>query len=44
MKITIVGRQMNVYEDMKILIDKKLKKFDKFFSGEGEATVTLSCN
>ncbi len=43
MKITVVGRQMNVYEDMKILIDKKLKKFDKFFSGEGEATVTLSC-
>lgn len=43
MKITVVGRQMNVYEDMKLLIDKKLKKFDKFFSGEGEATVTLSC-
>ncbi|MBQ7348220.1 MAG: ribosome-associated translation inhibitor RaiA [Clostridia bacterium] len=43
MKITVVGRQMNVYEEMKLLIDKKLKKFDKFFSGEGDATVTLSC-
>lgn len=43
MKITVVGRQMNVYEEMKQLIDKKLKKFDKFFSGEGDATVTLSC-
>ncbi len=43
MKITVTGRQMNVYEDMKLLIDKKLKKLDKFFSGEGNATVTLSC-
>ncbi len=43
MKITVVGRQMSVYEDMKTLIDKKLKKLDKFFAGEGDATVTLSC-
>ena len=43
MKITVVGRKMNVYEEMKLLIDKKLQKFDKFFSGEGDATVTLSC-
>ena len=43
MKITVVGRQMNVYDDMKALIDKKLKKLDKFFSGEGDASVTLSC-
>ncbi len=43
MKITIIGRQMNVYEDMKALIEKKIAKFDKFFPGEGEATVTLSC-
>ena len=34
---------MNVYEDMKQLIEKKLKKLDKFFSGECDATVTLSC-
>ena len=43
MKITVIGRQMNVYDDMKMLIEKKLAKFDKFFSGEGDATVTLSC-
>ena len=43
MKINVIGRQMNVYEDMKLLINKKLAKLDKFFSGEGDATVTLSC-
>lgn len=43
MKLNIVGRQMNVYQDMKVLIEKKLSKFDKFFSDEGDATVTLSC-
>jgi len=42
MKITVIGRQMNVYEEMKLLIEKKLAKFDKFFPGEGDATVTLS--
>ena len=43
MKVTVIGRQMTVYEEMKELIDKKLAKFDKYFSGEGEATATLSC-
>ena len=43
MKITVIGRQMNVYDDMKLLIEKKLQKFDKFFSGNGDATATLSC-
>jgi putative sigma-54 modulation protein len=43
MKITVVGRQMNVYEEMKLLINKKIAKLDKFFSGEGDATVTLTC-
>lgn len=43
MKINVIGRQMNVYEDMKLLISKKLAKFDKFFPAEGDATVTLSC-
>ncbi|MBQ8310505.1 MAG: ribosome-associated translation inhibitor RaiA [Clostridia bacterium] len=43
MKITVIGRQMNVYDEMKQLIEKKLAKFDKFFSGESDATVTLSC-
>ena len=43
MKINVIGRQMNVYEEMKLLINKRLAKFDKFFSGSGDATVTLSC-
>ncbi len=43
MKITITGRQMGIYDEMKELIEKKLSKFDKYFSGSAEATVTLSC-
>ena len=44
MKITIVGRQLNVYEDTKLLIEKKLAKLDKFFRDDmnTEAVVTLS--
>ncbi len=44
MKITIIGRQMNVYEDTRELIERKLAKLDKFFkaSADPEATVTLS--
>ena len=43
MKITIIGRQMNVWDDMKNIIEAKLKKFDKYFSDECSATATLSC-
>ncbi len=43
MKITIVGRQLNVFEDTKAMIEKKLAKLDKFFrDGSAEAVVTLS--
>ena len=42
MKVTIVGRQMNVWDEMKSTIDAKLKKLDKYFSDECEATATLS--
>lgn len=43
MKITIVGRQLNVFEDTKAMIEKKLAKLDKFFrDGTAEAVVTLS--
>jgi putative sigma-54 modulation protein len=42
MKLNVVGRKMNVYEETKELIAKKLEKLDKFFSEEGDATVTLS--
>ena len=42
MKITTVGRQMEVPRDLKELFDKKLTKFDKFFKPETEAVITLS--
>lgn len=42
MKINIIGRQLNVYEDTKEMIAEKLSKLDKYFGDEGSATVTLS--
>ena len=40
MKITIYGKQMTVRESLKLAVEKKLKKFDKFFGEETEAFVT----
>ena len=40
MKITIYGKQMTVRESLKAAVEKKLKKFDKFFGEETEAFVT----
>lgn len=43
MKITIVGRKLNVYDDTRELIERKLAKLDKYFkASDTEATVTLS--
>lgn len=42
MKVTIIGRQMNVWTEMKEAIEKKLEKLDKYFGDECEATATLS--
>lgn len=42
MKITTVGRQMNVPEETKAVLVKKLSKLDKYFDKEGDATVTFS--
>lgn len=42
MKITFVGRHMSVPEDMKLLLEKKLSKFDRYFADEADATVTFS--
>lgn len=42
MKITTIGRQINVTEDLKTLVEKKLSKFDKFFTDEAEAYVTFN--
>lgn len=42
MKITIVGRQITVTDDLKELIEKKLRKFDKFFPDDAIASVKLA--
>ena len=40
MKITVYGKQMTVREALKVAIEKKLAKFDKFFGADTEAFVT----
>ncbi len=40
MKITIYGKQMTVRDSLKVMVEKKLAKFDKFFGDETEAFVT----
>ena len=42
MKITIVSRHMNVWDEMKSTIETKLAKLDKYFDDSCTATVTLS--
>jgi putative sigma-54 modulation protein len=42
MKITVVGRQMSVPEDLKDLCEKKLAKLDRYFPNQENATVTFS--
>ena len=42
MKLTVVGRQMNVWDEMKSTIESKLQKLDKYFGDPCTATVTLS--
>jgi putative sigma-54 modulation protein len=42
MKINIIGRQLNVYDDTKAMITEKLSKLEKYFGDEGSATVSLS--
>ncbi len=43
MKITVVGRQMSIRDELRELAEKKLSKLDRYFDGEGKATVTFSC-
>ena len=40
MKVSIFGKQMTVRESLKVMIEKKLAKFDKFFGADTEAYVT----
>jgi len=41
MNITYIGRHVTVYEDQKQLVEKKLAKFDRYFPGKADATVTF---
>ena len=40
MKITVYGKQMTVRDSLKEAVEKKLRKFDKFFGEDTEAFVT----
>ena len=42
MKITIVGRKVNLKNHFKDLAEKKLSKFDRIFDEDAEATVTVT--
>ncbi len=42
MKIRIITKKFTLTDDVREWIEKKLKKFDKFFSEDTEATVALS--
>ncbi len=41
MNISIIGRQVNVRDDMKALVEKKLAKFDRYFPRGADAAVTF---
>ena len=42
MKVTITGRQMNVWSEMEATIENKLAKLDKYFGDNCSAAATLS--
>lgn len=42
MKITVVGRKVNLRDNFKGLVEKKLSKFDRIFDEDAEATVTVT--
>ncbi len=44
MKIRIITKKFNLTEDVREWVEKKLKKFDKFFPEDTDATVAISTN
>ena len=44
MRINITGKHMDVTDAIKDLIEKKLKKFEKFFDDDTNVKVLLSYN
>ncbi len=42
MKIKIVGRKVNLRDNFKTLVEKKLSKYDRIFDEDAEAVVTVT--
>ncbi|MBE6675174.1 MAG: HPF/RaiA family ribosome-associated protein, partial [Ruminococcaceae bacterium] len=42
MKMNFTARQMRVYDSVKEMAEKKLSKFDKFFTDGAEMDITFS--
>ena len=42
MNITIVGRKVNLRENFKELVQRKLQKFERIFDADADATVTVT--
>jgi len=42
MNLTIVGRKVNLRENFKVLVQRKLAKFDRIFDADADATVTVT--
>lgn len=42
MKITVVGRKVNLRNNFKDLVERKLQKFDRIFDPDAQATVTVT--
>ena len=42
MKITIIGRKVNLRNNFKELAERKLAKFDRIFDDDAEAVVTVT--
>ncbi len=42
MKITVVGRKVNLRNNFKELVERKLEKFNRIFDEDAEATVTVT--
>ena len=42
MNITVIGRKVNLRENFKELVQRKLQKFDRIFDADAEATVTVT--
>lgn len=42
MKINVIGRKVNLRNNFKELVERKLQKFDRIFDEDAEATVTVT--